>query len=39
LSNDPQLKDQILEPAIVPETMEQKIANAINDFLNTGLDK
>ena len=39
LSNDPQLKDQILEPAIVPETMEQKIANANNDFLNTGLDK
>ena len=39
LSNDPQLKDRILEPAIVPETMEQKISNAINDFLNTGLDK
>jgi len=39
LSNNPQLKDRILEPAIVPETMEQKIANAINDFLNTGLDK
>lgn len=37
LSNDPQLHNQILEPAIVPETMEQKITNAINDFLNTGL--
>ena len=33
LSNDPQLHDQILEPSIVPETVEQKITNAINDFL------
>jgi len=37
LSNDPQLHDQILYPDVVPETMEQKIANAINDFLSTGL--
>jgi len=39
LSNEPTLKDQILTPSIVPETMEQKITNAINDFLNTGLKK
>jgi len=39
LSNEPVLHDQILTPSIVPETMEQKIANAINDFLSTGLEK
>ena len=39
LSNEPVLHDQILTPSIVPETMEQKIANAINDFLSTGLKK
>ena len=40
LSNEPALHDQILTPAIVPETMEQKITNAINDFLESpGLKK